>query len=142
MITVALHTLVSSCLLAFVCSFQSCVSSISNLRPVHETFKSICAKVLAESETEAAPLKLQISEIEASWNNMVQNCEIKSHQAAAIERPSSAFYDKNWAFADFLTDAEARMDMLGNVPSTLKEAEQKAKDVKVRAPGNAKRSCG
>ena len=98
--------------------------------------------MLAESKTEAAPLKLQISEIEASWNNMVQIYEVKSRQAAAIERPSCAFYDKDSAFVDFLTDAEARMDVLGNVPSTHTEAEQQTKDVKVRAPDTANRING
>ena len=111
--------------------FQGLGSNISNLRPVHEKFKSICEKVLSEGERDIAPLKMQISEIEALWNNMIQHFEIKSQQLAVIEKPSCAFFNKEAAFVEFLTDAEAKMDALNKVPSTLKDAEKQTMEVKV-----------
>ena len=98
---------------------------------MHEKFKSICEKVLAESQEDIVPLKMQISETEAFWNNMIQNYEVKCQQAAAIEKPSVGFYDKEVAFVEFLLESEAKLDALVKVPSTLKEAEKETMEVKV-----------
>ena len=111
--------------------FQGFGSSISNLRPVHEKFKSICEKVLSKGEKDIVPLKMQISEIEALWNNMAQNFEIKSRQVAVIEKPSCDFFNKETAFVEFLTEAETKLGALDKVPSTLKDAEKQTKEVKV-----------
>ena len=107
-------------------------TSIENLRPVHEKFKRICEKVLSECDTDVGPLKMQIAAIEASWNNMVQHYEIKLQQATVVEKPSCSFFDKETAFSEWLTEAEARLESLDEVPSTLRRANEQAKQVEVR----------
>ena len=96
-------------------------------------FQSACANVLNEEGVDLAPLKSQIANIETSWDELVKNYEIKSKKGSVVERSSHSFHDRETSFSEWLTEAESQVESLSSVPIDLKEAENNAKQVKVKA---------